>query len=403
MLKTKKITNASTLILLIGLFAPIAFSAFAKDTGNTATDSGESDAAQAAKAAAKQLADQEGKALQSRIQGMRDQAKQEETTDKNAASLQYQAAQIIQDVYRDLIEGQERISEAQAEGIDIAHALQGFNQAKKEAQSLEAQTRQLDIDAAKKTGAQIKKETYFATERDLLTTKELSERIDAVTKEATQTEGKIYLLGQLGGDTHDATDTLNSYKQDLANLKDRLAAGGADRGAAITDLNTLDQKITKLKSDSEQAIYSRGGTDQLFAKNYQDEAATFAQNLAVVAHVKGGETGAMLTGLASEEQASAATIADALQSIDERKQLFQVLFGVRASNLETLEAQTKASADRVASLKTIALTLEDQDLKQMLLTEADRIGQENDKLSVFIDAQQKRSSVFGWAFKFFKS
>lgn len=304
--------------------------------------------------------------------------------------------EIIEDIYEEIFEAAERIEKARLEGVDVTKALATLEAARAKAKQAEASLALSDLEAAKRLAKEVKKLAHFARNKDVHDAREIAKDVSKVEKRITQTEGKIFLLNSLGGDTSVFVKSLDEAKGELAALKEKIAQGGEGLASALQSLETLERQIKRLKSSVENAIFALGGTDEELDDDYKNEVEDFSADLNEVAEIEGDEVETELRKVADDQKVSAQKVGEVVKNIDERNRVAQFLFGAKEDDLEELSEEVMNNKTRLAVLNETTQKVEDEDMKSVLEEQMETLKEETTKLENFISGQKNRLSAFGW-------
>lgn len=308
---------------------------------------------------------------------------------------------IIDDIYEDIFDAAQRIEQARIEGVDVTKALATLEEARAKAKLAEASLSNTDLETAKRLAKEVKKLAHFARNNDVHDARDIAKDVSKVEKRLTQTEGKIFLLGTLGGDTSAFTTSLETLAAEFTTLKEAITAGGDGLTLALSQLEALERRIKKLKSSVENAIYALGGTDEKLDDDYSDEAEDFSEHLNDLAEIEGDEVGTKLQRVAATQKVAAQKVGKAAQNIDERNRVLQFLFGTNSSDLDTLRTEVASNQEQLGVLTDARQKIEDPELQAILDDQIESLRGETTKLESFIAGQENRLSVFGWLFNLF--
>ncbi len=370
-------------------------------------DDAAKEAEKRSKEAAKRKADSERKALKERADNLRKSAKIEEKllkeSDKEKEKLVKESADVIEDVYDEIIKAEERIAKAAAEGINVTAANARLAEAKEKVKTLEVLVAAgtSNREELRVIGREVKKLARFASHKDVHSARDMQKDINKLAKRITQTEGKITLLNSVGGDETKFTEMLNGYKGEFDALKNTIAAGGDGSITALSGLEALERKVKNLKDSVESAIYALGGTDELYDDSYENEIEDWAEGLEDVAEIEGGEIGSVIKALIAEQKMSGQEVGQTLQSVDQRNVILQTLFGAKLSDIEKLNTEITANKSRIEKLKQAAAAIDDPEVQLIINEQIKSLETETTKLEAFASGQENRLSVLGWFFRLF--
>lgn len=300
-----------------------------------------------------------------------------------------------------IAEAEKEILQKQAEGVDVTAALARLTQAKLSLALVKGAFDANDLERAKALSKEVKKLAHFAKETDLHDAKEVAEDVAKVSKRITQAYGKIVLLEAVGGDGASFRTALASLEADLATLKATIAAGGFNAETMSTALEALERKVKSVKSSVEGAIYALGGTDREYDDDYENETEDVAEHLRDVADIEEDSVGEAIRRLAKDHEDSGKKVGEIVKDVDERNFILQTLFGASDDDLKGLEQAIVANKARIEALTGAANSIEDPDVKNILLDQIAVLKEQTLKLETFVGGQRDRSSVFGWFFNLF--
>lgn len=309
--------------------------------------------------------------------------------------------QTLSKLTEEVDKAEKEILEKQAEGVDATAALARLALAKAALTSVGSAFDASDLEKAKDLSKEVRKLAQFASEKDLHDAKEVAEDVAKVSKRITQTYGKIVLLEAVGGDGSTFRSSLASLEAELTTLKATIASGGYDSETMSETLEALERRVKRIKSSAESAIYALGGTDSQFDDDYENEADDVAEHLKDVADIEDDSVGEAIRQIAEDHKDAARKVGESVSDVDKRNPVLQTLFGASESDLSDLESQITANKARSEALLQAAQSIEDQDVKAIILEQVAVLQEQTSKLEVFVNGQRDRLSAFGWFFNLF--
>lgn len=291
---------------------------------------------------------------------------------------------------------EEDILKKQGEGDDVATALARLALVKTDLNRVGSLFDTNNLDAAKMLAKQIKKAAHFA-EKDVEFAKKASEAMADVTKRFGQVDKKIAALEALGGDASAFKTQLASLKQDFSALQDSITA---TPGVITRDtVRSFEEKVKRLKSMLESAIFALGGTedDDLIA-DHEENSNDLSENLNDVAEIEAGDDNGVskkVRTIAAEHKAATQEVENSLQGIKARSGVAKVLFGPNFNALDSLTTQVTAMDTRAAALESASAQITDPEIKQILVDQAKALRSEVTKLQAYIAAEDNQFSIFG--------
>ena len=307
-------------------------------------------------------------------------------------------ADILEDINEDIIDAEERITRAQAEGIDVTKALATLAIAKEKASAAERALAETSYDALRSIAREVKKLAHFASHKDVRNSRDIEKDVSKIAKRIAQTRGKITLYASLGGDPGTFNTALGVLEEEFATLKANLLKGEQDQAGL---LEALERKVKRLKSSVESASYALGGTDERYDDDYENEVEDIYDELNDVAEIEGDELGEQIRTVALAQKSSVKKVSGPVESIDQRNAILQFLLGTKGSEIEKLETEITANKARVEVLTEAASKIEDAEVKAILLDQVNELKIETTKLETFVGGQKDRLSAFGWFFNLF--
>lgn len=325
----------------------------------------------------------------------------DDSLDDSTKDFSKKKVKLLDDIYEEIFDAAQRIEQARIEGVDVTQALATLEAARAKAKLAEESLSSSDLETAKDLGKEVKKLAHFARNKDVHDARDIAKDVSKVEKRITQTEGKIFLLGNLGGDTAAFTTSLDKAKTDFSALKEQISAGGDGLAQALASLETLERRIKNIKNSVENVIYALGGTDEEMDDDYENEVEDLSEHLHDLAEIEGDEVGDDLRKVAETKKASVQKVSTAVKGIDERGRLLQFLFGTKSSNLDTLRSEVTSNQEQLGILTDARQKIEDPELQSILDDQIEQLREETNKLQNFISGQEDRLSVFGWFFNLF--
>jgi len=301
----------------------------------------------------------------------------------------------------EVAKAEKEILEKQAEGVDVTAALARLALAKAALTSVGSAFDESDLEKVKDLSKEVRKLAHFASEKDLHDAKEVAEDAAKVSKRITQTYGKIVLYEAVGGDGSSFRSSVASLEAELATLKAAIASGNYDPETMSESLEALERQVKRIKSSVESAIYALGGTDSQLDDDYENEADDIAEHLEDVADIEDDSVGQVIRKIADDHKDAAKKVGESVSDVDKRNPVLQTLFGANESDLEDLEGQIAANKTRIQALLQAAQSIEDQDVKAIILEQVAVLQEQTAKLEIFVDGQRDRLSAFGWFFNLF--
>lgn len=320
---------------------------------------------------------------------------------ESVKKLNEKRAEIFKSINEEIIKAEERIAEAEAEGLDVSAAKATLEQAKAKEKVAEETMATGDMQAAIALAREVRKLSHFARNQQLHTAEKISEAVSKVGKRITQTEGKIALYVSLGGDGSAFTSQLNVVKSDFEAAKSLIAQGGDNITTGLTNLDAVERKVKAIKNSVETALYALGGTDERYDNDYENESEDVYKNLKDVAEIEGEDAGEKVKTVAESQRESAKKVGEVVKSIDERNPALQLLLGTKQSDLDQLNTEITNNEARIATLSDAANSIQDPDLKSVVTDQIETLKQETLKLKTFVSGQKNRISAFGWFFNLF--
>ena len=385
--------------------------------GDNETDKAEKEATKKAKEAAKQKAEWQREQLKRKTEMLRRsevrrgevEHQENETEDvKDDDSLENEGddntkhrSDAFEHMSKAVIDAEERIARAQADGIDTTKALATLAAAKERLANFEQSTAPMSQEDLKKSEREVRKLAYFAKHKDIKEASEISKDTDKIGKRIDQAKGKIVLYQSLGGDGATFTASLTALEGEFATLKENLAKGGQDQINALAQIDTLERKVKRLKSSVEQAIYALGGTDERYDDDYENEIEDVHEHLNDVAEIEGDEIGSQIRDIARAQRDSVNKVSGSVEAIDKRSRVLQLLIGTNKAEVSNLETEISANKARIEVLTQAANKIEDPEVKQILLDQITSLQGETSKLETFVSGQKDRVSAFGWLINLF--
>lgn len=383
-----------------------------EDEDDDKDDEAEKQAKEAAKKKAeyqreqlKKKAEYERESLKKRAEQQRrfdDKSKDDlEESEDESESIADKKADILKDINEEIIDAEERIARAQAEGIDVTKALATLAIAKEKAAAAEQSLESTSYETLRSIAREVKKLSHFASHKDVKSSRDMQKDVDKIAKRISQTKGKIALYVQLGGDPANFNASLATLEAEFATLKENLAKGGQDQINALGQIDILERKVKRLKSSIEQAVYALGGTDERYDDDYENEVEDLYEDLNDVAEIEGDEIGGQIRTIAQAQKDSVNRVKGPVEALDKRNRILQFLVGTKTSEVEKLETEIAANKARIDVLKQAAAKIEDPEIKTILEDQISSLTQETSKLETFVSGQKDRLSAFGWLFNLF--
>lgn len=384
------------------------------DNDEDKDDDGQSESEKRAAEAAKKRAEQEREAVKKAAEQDDDNDVKEEENEVEDDSkdglgedesddngMYRDRDQTLSKLTEEVDKAEKEILEKQAEGVDATAALARLALAKAALASVGSAFDASDLEKAKDLSKEVRKLAQFASEKDLHDAKEVAEDVAKVSKRITQTYGKIVLLEAVGGDGGTFRSFLASLEAELTTLKATIASGGYDSETMSETLEALERRVKRIKSSVESAIYALGGTDSQFDDDYENEADDVAEHLKDVADIEDDSVGEAIRQIAEDHKDAARKVGESVSDVDKRNPVLQTLFGASESDLSDLESQITANKARSEALLQAAQSIEDQDVKAIILEQVAVLQEQTSKLEVFVNGQRDRLSAFGWFFNLF--
>jgi hypothetical protein len=326
---------------------------------------------------------------------------EDESDDDSAEKLTERRSDALEDMSEDIIEAEERIARAQAEGIDVTKALATLAAAKAKVAAFESSSEPVSRDTLKQLEREVKKLTHFASHKDVKSSRDMTKDVDKIAKRISQAKGKLALYESLGGSSDSFKSALTNLESDFAALQTKLASGGQEQIDALSQLESFERKVKVFKSSIESAIYALGGTDERYDDDYENEVEDLYEDLNDVAEIEGDELGEQIRSVAEAQKSSVSKVATSVENIDKRSRLLQALFGAKKTDIENLQNEIAANKARIEVLNQAAAKIEDPEVKSILTEQISSLTQETSKLETFVSGQKDRLSAFGWVFNLF--
>ncbi len=326
---------------------------------------------------------------------------EDEDEDDSIEKLSEKRTDALEDMTEDIIEAEERITRAQAEGIDVTKALATLAAAKAKVAAFESSSETISRDTLKQLEREVKKLTHFASHKDVKSSRDMAKDVDKIAKRISQAKGKLALYESLGGSADSFKPSLTNLEADFVALQAKLAAGGQEQIDALSQLESFERRVKVLKSSIEGAIYALGGTDERYDDDYENEVEDLYEDLNDVAEIEGDELGEQIRTVAEAQKNSVSKVATSVENIDKRSRVLQALFGAKKSELANLESEIAANKARIEVLNQAAAKIEDPEVKGILTDQISTLTQETSKLETFVSGQKDRLSAFGWFFNLF--
>jgi hypothetical protein len=326
---------------------------------------------------------------------------EDEDEDDSIEKLSEKRTDALEDMTEDIIEAEERITRAQAEGIDVTKALATLAAAKAKVAAFESSSEAISRDTLKQLEREVKKLTHFASHKDVKSSRDMAKDVDKIAKRISQAKGKLALYESLGGSPDSFKSSLTNLEADFVALQAKLAAGGQEQIDALSQLESFERRVKVLKSSIEGAIYALGGTDERYDDDYENEVEDLYEDLNDVAEIEGDELGEQIRTVAEAQKNSVSKVATSVENIDKRSRVLQALFGAKKSELANLESEIAANKARIEVLNQAAAKIEDPEVKGILTDQISTLTQETSKLETFVSGQKDRLSAFGWFFNLF--
>ncbi len=326
---------------------------------------------------------------------------EDEDEDDSIEKLSEKRTDALEDMTEDIIEAEERITRAQAEGIDVTKALATLAAAKAKVAAFESSSETISRDTLKQLEREVKKLTHFASHKDVKSSRDMAKDVDKIAKRISQAKGKLALYESLGGSADSFKPSLTNLEADFVALQAKLAAGGQEQIDALSQLESFERRVKVLKSSIEGAIYALGGTDERYDDDYENEVEDLYEDLNDVAEIEGDELGEQIRTVAEAQKNSVSKVATSVENIDKRSRVLQALFGAKKSELANLESEIAANKARIEVLNQAAAKIEDPEVKGILTDQISILTQETSKLETFVSGQKDRLSAFGWFFNLF--
>lgn len=325
----------------------------------------------------------------------------EDENENEDSSKDDDKADILEDINGEIIDAEERIARAQAEGIDVTKALATLAVAKEKAAAAEKDLATTSYDALRSIAREVKKLAHFASHKDVKSSRDMQKDVDKIAKRISQAKGKIALYVNLGGDPANFNAALATLEGEFATLQENLAKGGQDQINALGQIDILERKVKRLKSSVEQAVYALGGTDERYDDDYENEVEDLYEDLNDVAEIEGDEVGQQIRTIAQAQKDSVNRVKGPVEALDKRNRILQFLVGTKTSEVEKLETEITANKARIEVLTQAASQIEDPEVKAILTEQINSLTQETSKLETFVSGQKDRLSAFGWLFNLF--
>lgn len=300
-----------------------------------------------------------------------------------------------------LAEAEKEILEKQAEGADVTAALARLAEAKAAAAAVSGAFDANDLEAVKDLAQEARKLTHFAREEDLHDAGKVAEDSAKAMKRIAQVEKKMAAFRALGGDTVSFEVALADVRAMYDEAKRLIALGGTDLVAGLVKLEAAEERAKDLKDSLENAIFALGGGDDDFDEEHEDEIDDIADGLDDVADIEDDSVGQQVKMVAREQRQSAARVAAAVRSAEERSGLTEFLVGSKDGDIEDIQGEIAMNTARIAVLTRAAEQVADQDVKSMLEKQIAELKTETLQLQSFVDTKLKENGLFGWLLDLF--
>jgi hypothetical protein len=139
---------------------------------------------------------------------------------------------------------------------------------------------------------------------------------------------------------------------------------------------------------------------QTNAQQHRSEVANFVQGLVHIADREPGGIGEQVRTIAQEQNKSASTTIQAMETVQNRNKITAFLFGSDYRNLGALRSEMVHTRNRLEQLNRIMENVENEEDRVELQNQIQEMEQEQERIENFIKEQEGQFSLFGWLLKF---
>ncbi len=139
---------------------------------------------------------------------------------------------------------------------------------------------------------------------------------------------------------------------------------------------------------------------QANAEQHRSVVANFVQSLQDIANREGG-LGEQIRTIAQQQNQSSDTTVQAMEKVQTRSQIKTFFFGSDYKNLGTLKSEMTQTQERLQELNTLMESIQNESDKTELQNQIQTLEQEQAQIEQFINNNENKFSLFGWAVRLF--
>lgn len=153
------------------------------------------------------------------------------------------------------------------------------------------------------------------------------------------------------------------------------------------------------KQEQNQGQDKEQNQGQINAEQHRSTVANFVHGLLDIADREPGGIGEQVRVVAQQQNQSASTTIQAMETVQTRNKTRTFLFGSDYKNLGALRSEMVQTRNRLEQLNRLMENIQNEGDQVELQVQVQELEQEQERIENFIREQEGEFSLFGWLFK----
>ncbi|MBP9760593.1 MAG: RelA/SpoT domain-containing protein [Candidatus Pacebacteria bacterium] len=165
---------------------------------------------------------------------------------------------------------------------------------------------------------------------------------------------------------------------------------------SVRELERLDALLEIELENTEHANKHYSGNITIFS--YGECAVRFSNNVRTLKELE-AELNVVTSALLPTEEDSHIKVKSAVDVIRARSGFVRTLVGPKYADIQVLRKEVEVNKEKLRALSKLAERIVDPATRSVLLSQIDLFTEQNGHLRSFVDAEERRTSLFGWFLK----
>ncbi len=177
---------------------------------------------------------------------------------------------------------------------------------------------------------------------------------------------------------------------------------GENIQAQVQVQNQIQNQNTEMSSGTQvQVREQKQIKDRVDIEEHRSAVSNFVQGLLFVANRENNGIGQQVRVIAQQQNQAASTTVQAMEKVQERNKVKTFFLGSDYKNLGALRSEMVQTENRLQQLNKLMENVQNEADKTELQNQIQALQQEQQKVEIFVNANENKFSLFGWFTRLF--